>query len=448
MSSLAQRLLDLVAAVGADIKSLTSKVNAIQKGPSYMPSTALNPWDAAESSYNFKSSNLHKPRSYIGKLIEKVSDMDIVCVADSTGIGYNGSAYKIGNSIPYQFGRALAAMAGIPFGGGMQCCVADATHVNDRWTLTGAFAPGTSYLMANAAAGTAEWTAIDLGTQVDVVYSNIGTNGVNWTIDGVAQTPLPTDGTSTMRKVTVTGLTNGIHKVKFTTAAGQTCILYLIGVRNPNVKQLYVHNLSIGGARANSGTNDQNWSSTASTVPAGLGFTHIGGFNLLGFTVTLLLCILGNNDLYQSVAPATVITGLTTVRNYYPNAHFSYAHPPMVPGTNQTNFDDFNSRVFTLMDSLDASFLDWNDLVGTTTGFTADGQAGADNMHPTWGHAEMVGRLWGGQFIGPGMPIQPYQAYRITDGGARPNVPAGQVIFAAVNQPSDMLDGDAWQDLP
>lgn len=451
--SLQSRLTDLVAAIGADIKAVRASVSALAKAPSYVPSNALNNWDAATSSYNFKQSTLHQFRAACAKLIQNTNDVDILAIFDSTGIGYNGvtpiaqSTFKYSSSIPYQFGKSLAAMMGVPFGGGMQCCAASATTLNDRWVVTGSFAASNGYLTASGV-GTAEWTAIDNGTQVDLVYSNLQTNGIAWTIDNVAQTPLPTDGTSTMRKVTVTGLTNTLHKVKFTTAAGQTAYLYEIGVRNPGVKSLYVHNLGLGGSRANSGANTQNWSSTASTVPAGLGFTHIGGFNLLGYTPSLVICCVANNDLYNAVTPATTLTGVNNIRAYYPSVPFAYMHPPMVPGTDPTNFATFNSSVFNTMDTLDASFLDWNDLVGTTTGFTADGQAGPDGTHPIWGHAQMIGRLWAGLFVGPVWPLQPYAAYRVADGGARPNVPAGQVTFAAVNQPPDMQDGDAWEDLP
>lgn len=387
--SLATRLTDLVAAIGADIKQLLVTRDA----PSYLPNTALHNWRAETSSYNFKDSNQHAFRGAVAKLLEGSADVDIAGVFDSTGIGYNGSTYKYTNSIPYQFGKSLAAMLGVPFGGGMQMCVSDGTHATDRWVLTGVATVGSSYIIAQGA-GTAEWTACDVGTQVDLVYSNIQTNGLTWTIDGVAQTPLVTNGTSTMRKVTVTGLSSGYHKVKITSLAGKTMLLYEIGVRNPDVKSLYVHALAVGGSRANSGTNDQNWSSTASTIPAGLGFTLVGGFNLLGYAPSLVICCLGNNDIYQGQTVPNILAGITAVRNYWPNAAFSLAHPPMIPGTNAVNFASFCTALFGLVDTLDASFLDWNDLVGTTIGFVADGQAGVDGVHPIWGHAMMIARTW------------------------------------------------------
>lgn len=450
MSSLATRLNDFITAVGADIKSLRTRVDA----PSYMPSTALHRWEADTSSYNFTKDTLHQYRGSVSKLIQGTADLDIVAVFDSTGTGYNGvtpvtqATFKYANCIPYNVGKAMAAMLGVPFGGGMQACVSANGSVNDRWTLTGAATAGAAFIISSGV-GTAEWLAIDQGTQVDLVYSNLQTNGLAWTIDGVTQTPLVTDGSSTMRKVTVTGLTNGIHKVKVTAAAGNTMLLYLIGVRNPGVKSLYVHNLALGGSRANSGNNDQNWSSVASTAPAGLGFTHVGGFNLLGFTVALVLCCVGNNDVFQTIAPATVITGIANIRAYWSTAPFAFLHPPMVPGTNTTNFDTFCTSIFTQIDAMTASsYLDWNDLVGGTAGFTADGQAGPDGVHPIWGHAMMIGRLWAGLFAKSVMPVQPYAAYRVADGGLRPNVPAGQVVFSQQAQPTDWTDGDGWDDLP
>jgi hypothetical protein len=397
--SLASRLTDLVAAIGADIKQLLVTRDA----PSYLPSSALHNWQAETSSYNFKDSNQHVVRGGVAKLLQGTADLDIVAVMDSTGIGYNGSAYKFTNSLAYQFGKVFAAMLGVPFGGGMEMCVSDGTHATDRWVLTGAAVPGSSYIISSGA-GTAEWTSPDEGTQIDLVYSNLQTNGLTWTIDGVAQTPLVTDGTSTMRKVTVTGLAAGFHKVKVTSLAGKTMLLYEIGSRNPGVKSLYIHCLTVGGSRANSGTNDQNWSSTASTIPAGLGFTLVGGFNLLGYTPALVICCLGNNDVYQGQTVANILTGITAVRNYWPSAAFSFAHPPMIPGTNATTFAAFCTAIFGLMDTLDASFLDWNDLVGTTTGFVADGQAGADGVHPIWGHAMMVARTWAKLFVRSPVP--------------------------------------------
>lgn len=355
------------------------------------PARLLNRYSQVSNAYNFNSRVMHAARAALQKLAHGDADCNILCIGDSTLVGYDDTTYLYSGCIPRQMGLALATILGVPFGGGIQQGVVDATHSGDRWTLTGTWAAATNFL-SSSGTGTATWVSLDAGEVAEFYISNLSTTGMAWTIDGVAQTAVTTTGANTLQKVTVSGLSNATHTLVFTGAAAHNFFIFGIRVYRTSVKQLYVHNMAIGGARANSGTNGQNWNSVQTTAPTGLGYTAPLTITAAGITPDFVVCCLGNNDAFQSVAAATALTGLTNEHGYYPSIPWIFMHPPMVPGTTQSIYDALGAGFYdTIADTLDVAYFDWNDWVNTTTSFVADGLAGASNTHPTFAHQKAVG---------------------------------------------------------
>lgn len=385
--------------------------------PSYYPKIMLHKFDPRTSSYNLKQDNMHGIRADIKKVQAGSIDVHVLFMGDSTLIGYDGSTYKYDQSIPRSMVRALSHLLGdVPWTGGIQMATAASTAVVDNVTLSGGMTEAVQILTNNptgssASIGNFIAKSLDPCTSVEFYFSNISTNNFTYQIDGGSAVTVATTGASTMGKVTVSGLTKGIHTLQINGTAAISVYIYGWRFWDPNVKSIHLHNLGIGGAKANtSGTNGLNWSSTQSTAPQGLGWSGPQMLTQAGITPDVVCICAGNNDLFAGTTPANTITGLTNMRNYYSTTPCFFIHPPMVTGTNQTNFDDFSGRIITMCDTLDTMYFDWDDWDGRLTGYNADGLAGADGIHPIFAEQAAVGRhvcllLTQADFQGPLDPV-------------------------------------------
>lgn len=363
--------------------------------PTSMPTTSKHNWNPRKSGYNFKGGNLHKVRGAMAKVAHGDASCHIAFVGDSEFIGYNGTSYVYADALPRRFGARLADGLGISsaFTGGIhQAVAAYGSASGDRWTRTGGWVVGANLIGATNSAGTATWSSLDAGTSVEIYYADSGTNGVNWTIDGVAQTPLPTGGTTAMRKVTVSGLSNGTHTVVITTAAGQSFYVFAARVFNPSLAQLHIHNLAIGSSRANAGAAGQNWSDTTLTSSVqGLGWEGPALLTTAGITPDLVIVGVGGNDAAAGVA-AGIPAGLANIRAYWPTAPMVLVHSTKVSTVSDATWDAVGGYFFNFADSQDLPYFDWNDFVyGQANGVT-DGLIGADNTHPTGAGSLLAGR--------------------------------------------------------
>lgn len=428
---------------------------AVLDVPSYAPSPLAHAWEPRNSGYNWNQGTLNPARAALAKLIAGQSDMHALFVGDSTLIGYNGASYFSDQAIPRQFGKALAKFAGdLPFTDGVRSPVMANGVASELYALTGGFAADQNYIMCTST-GTATWTSLDIGTAFEMYVANTSVTGFTWTIDGVSQTAVTTDGTTTLKKVTVTGLSNKAHTVVINGVTGGSNFVIIFGQRvyNPNIKQLHVHNLAIGGTFANNGANYLNWNSTSSSSPPGMGWVAPAIMTAMGITPDIVFCSLGNNDAHSSVTAANIGTGLSNLRAYSPwaSSPFVLIHPPKVTGTDATLFGQVGTEFFTLADSLGVAYFDWNDFEGTLTGYTANGMAGADGIHPTQADQLKIGRHLA-YMLGDQPSAQLAGATRLIEVSGsyppRPNVPAGQVTYTGADQPGDWLPGDAWDDLP
>jgi hypothetical protein len=428
------------------------------KFPSYV-TTAANIWDAMRCLYNRNPTTRRAMVAALSKLVAGVSDFHMVAPGDSTWIGYNGATYNLDDAVPRQVGKAVCKMLGIPnaFTGGIQQFVAaGSTAIQSNCSKTGSFVIADNFVWTNAAAGTFTWVCLDAGTSVEFYASNLSTNGFTYSIDGEAPVAVTTNGTSSFKTVTRTGLSNKRHTVVFTSAAGQTVLLFGGRTWNPAIKQFHVHDIAIGGSHANNSgvANGKNWSSTASS-PAGLGLTGPGMVTAAGVTPNLVLPCIGNNDAAGSVAANTIVTGLGNIEAYWPTAAFFWTHPPKVSGTSDTIFDDLSGQFFSFSDTNSDMYFSWDEWVGRLTGYTADGLAGADGIHPTQAHQWALGRHIAEALVDIMSPGLSGNVYRLVESGGvyppRPSeqlVPAGFAEYVGADQPSDWLDGDTWDDLP
>jgi len=165
-------------------------------------------------------------------------------------------------------------------------------------------------------------------------------------------------------------------------ASQYVIIMTTVRAFTPATNQLVVHNLALGGARANSGTAAINYSDTTN---AGLGTLMSRITGQWGITADALVVCCGHNDAYQGVAASAIATGLSTMRGYMSSTAAMLMVGPKVSGTDDvTQFFPFISAAYGLADSLNVPLWDWNDHTDTRTSFAADGLVGADGFHPTF----------------------------------------------------------------
>ena len=436
------------------------RISDLEKGyPGYAQGVGLqNFFDAARSVYNLKSENTHSVTEACARVAAATGNMHIGFFGDSTLIGYNGSTYNYKHSIPYRFGMTLAALLGCPYPTtGLQNVMVASGAVGDRWTLTGSFSGSglsgsVNYLISTNASGTATWVSPDPGTNIDLLVANNSTaSSITVTVDGANSKTVTPTGTSTFQKVSWTGLSYGTHTVVVTTNG--VCGLGAIRCWNTNVDQIHVHNLALGGSKANtSGTSGLNWSDT--TTLTGLGSSQQLMMTASGITMDLMVLCVGNNDVVSSTAAATIVTGIQNIRNYWSSVPCIIVRPPRVSSSSDTIFQALQTGALQLADTLDVPLADWNSLANTTTSYSADGAAGGDGVHPIDAEEWRVGSWLANLVSRPMVALDSLVATmtRLQESGgvypARPNLPAGAVSYIGADQPTDWLPGDSWDDLP
>lgn len=363
------------------------------KLPYYAPSGLLNDFDPTTSTYNSNSRTMRKTRVACGRVASAAGSMHMVATGDSAGIGYNGTSYVSGNAFPRQCGMALAEMLGVRYAQGIVPANAGGA-LSDQWiqsTLNANYATNSPQLITMTQAGYLEFQPDTPGDSVQIFVSNLS-GGATYQIDGGTPVTITTTGANTIQLITVTGLTDDLHKVRINWVSGT---FYVVGCRlYPSGPALHFHNLCVGGTYANLATAPssaaKNWSST--TTP-GLGYTHPGMVTAAGFTVDIHVIVVGNNDHNQTSSPATITTGLTNMRGFWPSAEVVYVHPWMVSGANATTFDTLCGAIYTWVDGADVGHVDWNDIVGGQATALANGALGADSNHPIDGTSIFMGRI-------------------------------------------------------
>jgi hypothetical protein len=442
-------------------------VGGIMDLPAYAPASPAHAWDPHRSAYNRRGAVMHKRRSKHNAAAANAAAFHWGWLGDSTLAAYDGTTFNEAKGLAWRATRAMARLIGHPYPThGWHLANNANGNVGDRWTTTGTVTATNCLVWSTA--GTATHNTPDQCTRIDIAYSNLSP-AFTYKVDGeaTARTVTPT-GANSVGILTITtmqsgaALTNGFHTVVLTVSTnmvivGQRCSI-------PSVNQIHCHNLSLGGSRANSGAANINWSSQQSTAPEGLGFVVASLISAAGLAVDDLTVICGNNDIFQGTDETTTIAGIHTMgTTFFPaGTPWSMVHAPMVHGdTHGATFDLLGGKFFTQADADDVPFLDWNNFVNTEASYTADGQAGADGIHPTFPHQLMIGNWIADCLIGhhyyasdmwPGVYGLGGGRFKVVESGGvyapRPNVPAGAVDFTGPDQPVDILDGDTWDDTP
>jgi len=170
-------------------------------------------------------------------------------------------------------------------------------------------------------------------------------------------------------------------------------VLIVTGGRcyDPTVKRLHCHVLAVGGARANGGTNNINFSSTSNVSTYGMGWVLPQTLAAFGVTPDLLALSIGANDAAAASPAATAATGIDNMFGYSSTSPGFLIGSYMVGGTNPGLWDQYINMRVARADARGIPFFDWDGYVGRLAGATADGLIGADGTHPTVAHMRGVG---------------------------------------------------------
>jgi lysophospholipase L1-like esterase len=368
----------------------------------YYAGTLQHAYDPASGGYNFRPATQHKLRAKLGKTLAGSADTHIFFFGDSVLGGYGGALYVYDTCLPRAVGRGITAKQGAPWAQGIQYIIGDKTHLADNWIRTGASVVASIFLETT---GVSTLTRTpppgETGTAVDIYYSDLGTTGITWSINGSAQTPLVTSGTNTIRKTTVTGLTLGAQTIVITGTAAHTGIFVATRVYTPAVKQVYIHNLSIGGSTANTGTGtalDVNWSSQSNSGTYGAGWVIENLISASTITPDAVVISLGGNDSFLGTTAATIITGLQNILAWsaVSGVPVYLIHAHHISGESDAVYNLLSKAKLELCDSAGLAMFNWDDWVGGLATATADGLIGADGTHPTAVLQTMAGTNFAG----------------------------------------------------
>lgn len=429
--------------------------------PSYAP-TITKPWDASQAVLNSRPANLPLLTAKLAMCADNAGSVHVGFAGDSLLIGYDGAAYDRDRAIPRRFAHDVARMLGCPYiTQGVTLAKASYADFGDRWSLTGTWTASGTNSLQNTTAGTATHATPDQCTDVEVYYHNAGT-GFTYTVDGGAPVTVTPTGASTIGKFTASGLAYGFHTIVITFAAsggivcGQRCW-------TPALNQIHVHNLALGGARANGGGGQQNWSSTSTNAPLGLGFMAPAMLTAAGITLDAIVIEAGDNDIFSGGEDApTTITGLSNMHGYWSAVPTVLLRPYALPGTVDATADALAAAMMTLAESIDAIFASWDEVVGRKATALADGFLGADNLHETFPHQVLIAAYLADVLVKRTQATpstrwanvvgRPGGRYKLIESGGsypkRPTAPAGWVDYSGPDAPGDALDGDSWDDLP
>ena len=453
------------ASITVDAKGRITAATSPADLPTYAPTGLVNSWDPRTSFYNANGTTLHSIRGQLAKLINGDADWHFFFAGDSILGGYDGTSYHYETCLPRTFGKTLAEGMGLSFSNGIQMACADTSNkVYDNVTI-GTFTADIQFIYATASGKTCSFVTLDPATAIDIYYFDglASSTTLNWTIDGVSQTGISIGSTNTVKKATVTGLSNTTHTVAFTSTAANQCIMAWRWY-NPNIKQLYVHILSLGGSCANTSPTGPgvaaNWSSTASSNPYGCGWIMQQIVTASTLTPDTVVYSLGGNDITQGTAVSTIMTGVQNVVGYWSSAKKIWlkVYKPL-DSVNDTTFDSFSGTLYTQSDTSGFPMFDFDDFVGRRTNANSDGLLGNDagsHTHPTVALQRLLGRHLAAM-ITPA-PLARYETVHLVESPltsgtypARPSTaicPAGYAHYVGHDTPSDWVDGDSWDQTP
>jgi lysophospholipase L1-like esterase len=346
--------------------------------------------------YNWKAANTRKLRSSLGKAQAGTARAHHFFVGDSetdkyvgNGVDYAGMWYRI-------FKAELVAL-GIPSGGeGLiragQTGTGGALGYDPRWTFAGTWATqgtGTyNQATANASTGTLV-TSEPCTTIVIAAYGSSGTFSL--TVDGgtpaggnvavtngtySAGTVTPSGGATVETLVVITGLSNAVHTVVYTSLGASN--RHLIAANCLLSTGLVVHNFGRYGITAQ--LYASNIGGAVTTQPAAWE-TIVNSPSAV--TPDAVWIALGVNDITAGGRTNDQIaTDITTIRNHWPNSDAVIVAQYQPSAASDATWQAYVARLYDLADTLDVPLLDLYDSSGGYTIANANGMMG-DTVHPS-----------------------------------------------------------------
>lgn len=356
-------------------------------------------------------------KNWRGKLGDPTKLARAAIIGDSIGRGYfssnintKGWAAVLASRLQAAYGDGGSGwqgvvdtdvgMTAIGVGAGPKAAYASQkVGATGTWT-SGGDPQGPGSLLLWTATNASSLTFKVRGTSVDVYFQKAsnGVNGVPWTIDGVAQTPINmNDPTKAPGVVTVDGLADGLHTVVIThpNSANVTTVYGCVGRKATGT---LIHNYSrFGTGSGNFLTGAVNWSG--------------GPLTKLG-SVDLLIYAIGANDASGGTGmdawAQNLGNALRRVREYTdPKTDLLIVLPHIGNfDNNSAQMPGISSRARGIAEAFGAGLLNfwglgrnswayWNQL-GYWSDGSGSGAAGADNVHPSdAGHAYMADVLTG-----------------------------------------------------
>lgn len=366
--------LDLpLAGGGGTVETVESRALPTWAGD---PTERSGPFDAVRSVYNWKPDNTAHLRAGVGRALS-TGKLNMVAMTDSLGLGYNGTSTIEAQSFPRRALTTLSLLTGAPIGG---TGVVPAGVQTDRWSESGTIDRGLyPGFLTMYAGSTATYTSERAGTAVDVHYSNLS-SAFTFAIDGGATQNVTPNGTATLGKTTVTGLSNATHTIVITAPSD---FVFATAIEIRGASGLVMHNLAFGGSTAANGGPTTAWTDTSSHTS--LNTALKGTFDASGASPDLLLICLGANDKFTGASDSVALDGIETMRNWYPNADCLLIQAWRNPATSQAVYDTYIEGKYALADELDVPLLDWQARTGTLTEAIARGSVSGDGVHATGG---------------------------------------------------------------
>jgi len=375
LASVAEDADDLTSEIGAALSASLAPLSRVATLPTAAASVA-KVYDGARNTYNLRASHLLKIRAALGKAIGGTGLASIAALGTSIAAGQGALAGS--TSYPVRL-RQLFEAVGVPIAGtGNVLCHHGDTTADARWGFVGTwtkFNPGPTsrtvlYSSATTSA-TATFTADLPGTVVEVRYSN-SSGPFTVAIDGGSAVTVTPAGGTAIATYTVSGLADTTHTVVATRTSGT---LYLVGANVRKATGLQIHNVGLGGARANDLYLTQPYDARS----------------LVRDVLIPDLCLVNvmTNEAYTEVSAATFKTNMTSMLTSLVNGGIPLVLIAEIPagGTttptgNAMNLTAFRTALYELAITFDVPVIDlyerWG---GTYAGANGVGMM-FDTFHP------------------------------------------------------------------
>jgi hypothetical protein len=268
----------------------------------------------------------------------------------------------------------LADVLGVPVAGTGIVRLYDAGYIPARWGAAGSWTGAVNHAYTATNGSTATFTTNKAGDRVAVYYYDSGDGSTfSVTVNGTVAGTVTLSGPAGWKKVTYSVAITVGQTVVITKTGGAFIFISGAAVWFNN-GGLLMHNLAQGGSRA-FGTGTDRWADASAYSTLGQVFAK--SQSLVSLTDPDCVFIgIGGNDKSASVADADVISGITTIRNRYPNSDCVLVATWPIASVADGTWATFVGELYELADTLDVPLIDWYARLGSWATIVANGQNG------------------------------------------------------------------------